>query len=150
MIAVADMTLREAAAADAESIWLWRNDPASRAASGDGAHIDLTTHRAWLARTLADPDRRLLIGEAGGRSVGMVRFDRVEGGWRVSLNLAPEARGQGLGRRLLAQGVEAMARQRLVADIRPENHASVRTFAAYGFVQIGEAGGFLQFVREPS
>ena len=40
--------------------------------------VSWPTHRAWFEIALVDPDRRVLIGEADGEPVGVLRFDVVE------------------------------------------------------------------------
>lgn len=58
----------------------------------------------------------------------------------VSVYIAPEARGQGVGRQLLAALIassEAHNMWTLQAGIFPENHASVRLHESLGFRQVG-------------
>ena len=60
----------------------------------------------------------------------------------ISVALAPEHQGRGLGRRLIAAGTEATLNtrgvQRVIAMIRPTNVASVRAFEAAGYTLVGE------------
>jgi RimJ/RimL family protein N-acetyltransferase len=141
--------MRMATIADARLLWAWRNDPASRAASLDGAEIPYGEHEAWLAAALVDPARTLLIGVLpGGESVGMVRFDRFEGGeTRVSINLAPEWRGRGLGTALLRLAVATRADERLRAEVRAANAASLRLFERCGFACLSEGDGVVALQR---
>ena len=141
------LSLRPATMADAPAVWTWRNDAGSRAASLNEDEISYPEHEAWFAAALADPDRALLIGvEAGGEAVGMVRFDRVEGGdTRVSINLAPQWRGQGLGTALLRLAVGTREDERLRAEVRVANEASRRLFERCGFACVGESDGVMAF-----
>lgn len=146
MIATEPVRLRRATEADAEVIREWRNDPATRAMSIDQDPVPLPQHLAWFHRALEDPHRVLLIAEQEGTPVGMCRFDVAEDGAQaeVSINLAPERRGRGLGSAVLSGALRALVEtgsgiRRVTAVIRPENVASVRLFESLGFVRVSDA-----------
>ena len=146
--------LRRATADDAERVWLWRNDPGTRAVSQQHAPVPWPDHSAWWARAIAAPERDLFIVEQAGRPVAMVRFDLTgAGAAEVSINLAPETRGRGLGKEVLAAGCEAVSAARgpirLEAAVQAGNHASRRIFEALGFRRSAGLGedGFDRYVR---
>ena len=153
------ITIRLAVVEDSPLLYAWRNDPASRAASSSTREVPWNEHEAWLARVLESGDHRLYLAEladpgAGDTAVGTVRFDvRPDGASAdVSINLNPDFRGMGLGLPVLSaaiatfdeSGDEPLA---LHAVIRPANDASIRLFAATGFVPAGEDGTMLHFWR---
>ncbi|CAA7623559.1 UDP-2,4-diacetamido-2,4,6-trideoxy-beta-L-altropyranose hydrolase [Magnetospirillum sp. SS-4] len=147
-----NLTLRPATADDGEDLLAWRNDPDSRANSLDTAEVSRERHFDWLGHVLADPERTMLIGMLGGTKVGMARFDRCRPGeWRVSIGMAPTARGRGLGRSLLGFAIQALERRHgpglLIADIRAANRPSRRIFTACGFFQTDEADGVIHVQR---
>jgi len=149
------LTLRPASMADAERLLAWRNDPVTRAMSGGGEIVGMDEHLAWLGRRLVDAQTLLLIGELEGSARGMVRFDRAaSGAAEVSINVAPEARSQGLGFELLRVGCEAcLARgfaSCLTARIRPANRASLSIFEKAGF-RVSDAAdpAMLILTRDP-
>jgi ribosomal protein S18 acetylase RimI-like enzyme len=80
---------------------------------------------------------RVYSGEAGGSPVGVVLVARR--GWTsriAAMGLAPEARGQGLGRRLLGEAVEgARARGDRAVDLEviEQNTPAVRLYTSFGF-----------------
>lgn len=84
--------------------------------------------------------RVALIVEAGGRMVGVARYDRLTGpdGPRaeVAFNIADEFQGRGVGSVLLehlaAIGAEAGV-QEFVADVLPQNHKMMSVFTDAGF-----------------
>jgi L-amino acid N-acyltransferase YncA len=140
-----EVSLRRATPDDARRIWEWRNEPTARQASRQPEAISWEDHAAWFVSALAA--RIMLIGEHEGRAIGMVRLDPFDGGWRTSINLAPEARGQGLGRPLLAAAL-THAPGPFVAEIRHGNAASERIFQDCGFAKTGDEGEFGQYRRD--
>lgn len=146
------LDLRLADEDDGEDLFNWRNDPVTRANSLDTAEVVRSEHFAWLARTLADRERLILIAQEDGCKLGMVRFDTCRPReWRVSISVAPHARGRGLGRPLLAMAIMRLERQWgkgvLTAEIRAANAASQRIFSACGFTLADEADGVMYFRR---
>lgn len=141
--------LRRATIDDALDVLRWRNDPHTRAMSRDDSMLEAQAHLDWFARAVEDPDRLLLIGEHAAASVGMVRFDRLDQAWEVSINIAPEARGQGHGAPLLGAGLAAFAAAHpgveVLAVIRPDNAASLRLFEGLGFRPAGGDGDLMRF-----
>lgn len=136
-LAAPALTLRPVTADDAEQLLRWRNDATTREMSVHQNEVTPADHRAWLANSLANEARALLIAEHEGRAVGVVRLDREKHGeWEISLTVAPEARGQGHAVSMLRAG-ELRARElgvlRLVARIRPENERSIRAFKTAGY-----------------
>lgn len=130
--------LRCAGHEDGRLVFDWRNDVATRAASLQTDPIPWPVHELWWKASLGRADRTLIIGEdAWGRPVGLVRFDAADGRWLVSIQIAPDRRGQGWGRALLEGALvrmsEKRAAYRFMAQIKPENEASRRLFATCGF-----------------
>jgi UDP-2,4-diacetamido-2,4,6-trideoxy-beta-L-altropyranose hydrolase len=133
------VSVRPAGLADADRILGWRNAPATRAVSGDGEEIAAADHRAWFARVLADGDRHLLIGEKDGAGIGCLRFDCGGDRATVSIFLAPERIGEGLGPPLLAAGMAwlaaaAPACRWVEAEVKAGHDPSHRLFLSSGFV----------------
>ena len=135
------MRVRPARLEDAERLLTWRNDPETRRASFSTEAIARPDHLAWLARRLADPGVALLVGEEpDGVPVGQVRLDRAGDAALVSIVVAPEARGRGVGARLLGAAVRdrplPVPVRALRAEVRPDNPASLRIFAHAGFAEV--------------
>lgn len=146
------LSLRPATAGDGEDLLSWRNDPVTRANSLDTAEVGRDHHFAWMARALGDPERVLLIAERDGGKLGMVRFDRCcPGEWRVSISVAPAARGRGIGLALLSAAILRLERQHgpavLYAEIRAANRPSQRIFEACGFVRDDSDDGVFYYRR---
>jgi UDP-2,4-diacetamido-2,4,6-trideoxy-beta-L-altropyranose hydrolase len=137
-----ELRLRLVRETDCRLLFEWANDPVARAASFHGAEISWEDHVCWFRERLQDPQSIIYIGEnAAGEPVGLVRF-QIKGVRAVlSVNVAPEFRGQGWGRGLIAFGTRSMVRtgsvRRVDALVKPDNQASVRLFEASGYRRAG-------------
>lgn len=140
-----NVTLRPATADDAERLFDWRNDPDTRANSGDTREIDWPEHVAWLNRALSDPARRIFIVEAVGRPVGTIRADRRNDIWELSWTVAPEARGRGFGRTMVRTLIGRLSGT-IHARVRRENGPSRRIAEAAGMIQERDDPEMIYFV----
>lgn len=145
--------IRQALVQDAYALWLWANDPETRAASHSRQPIPWTAHVRWVNEQLASPNALILIAESGGgQPVGSTRFDSSDG-WksaRLSYVVAPEARGRNISRTMLVEAIDFLRAQKrpgaIVADVMPDNERSLSVFRALGWQDIGpETGGDRRF-----
>lgn len=130
---------RRALLTDARTLFDWRNHADTRANSRETAAISWDDHANWLERTLLREDRQLfIIEDALGHGIGTVRWDRLsQGDWEVSITVAPEHRGRGMGYAVLQAGERALETPnpcRLLASVHVENEASGRLFRAAGYL----------------
>ncbi|QRP45829.1 GNAT family N-acetyltransferase [Amycolatopsis sp. FDAARGOS 1241] len=147
------LAAREAVEADAELLLAWRNDPRTREASRSTGVIALADHVRWLRGVLASPDRLLLVISEGEQPVGTVRFDReAPGEWEVSITLAPESRGRGLSREVLAEGEQALSERHevraVLAAVHEDNAASAALFEGAGYVESAPAEAGFRWLRK--
>ena len=133
-----DLVLRPVTAADAQLLYAWRNDPETRRASRQDDVVKWRDHEAWLSDVLASHLHVMRLAEVVGRPVGVVRADRIDDRWELSWTIAPDARGQGFGRRMLTKFVAGLDGP-LGATIRNDNVASAKMAAAAGFSCSGPA-----------
>ena len=117
--------LRPATLEDARILFEWRNDPQVRAASHNQSEISFEDHLTWLEGSLANPDRKLYIAEEDGVSVGTVRSDWVENAYTLSWTVGPEARGRGVGKRMVSLLVKQI-REPIRAEVKVGNLASMK------------------------
>ena len=136
------LQLRPAQAKDARDLWNWANDPGTRAASFNPGEISWESHLAWLDKQLTSSSVALLLVESSLGRLGSVRFEtnpRVPDESIISVNLAPEFRGMGLAPLILESGIDVYCAQgptrTIVAWIKPDNTASIRTFTRAGFTR---------------
>lgn len=153
------ITIRQARSADIEILWLWRNDPVTRGASRTTEAIAWTVHERWFASVTSNPDRHVLMAEADGSPVAMIRFDRLKAEpstYNISINVRPDSRGFGVGRRVLSAACAEFAAvhgaARIVAGVHERNEASRRLFEVCGFALVApaDAQGFASYVLDTS
>jgi UDP-2,4-diacetamido-2,4,6-trideoxy-beta-L-altropyranose hydrolase len=145
--------LRRAAMVDARALYSWANDPVTQAASFRSEPIAWEHHTDWLRARLDDDATTLFIGVSSQGAVGQVRFDRSRDVDEISIGVAPEQRGLGVGRLLLRAALRWHARNApgvmIRARVRLENTASQRMFDEAGFRNVAGTNDALGFVLDP-
>jgi len=137
------VSLRPVTAADARRLWELRNEETVRRVSFGPEPIPFDRHQRWLAARLTEAAAPMfMIDTPDTGDVGYVRFDAVEGELHVSVALAPEARGRGLGPEALRAAMHAVRarglRRPVLALVRRDNARSLGAFLRAGFVPAGE------------
>lgn len=134
------ITIREAQPEDSKDIWIWRHDKTTREMSISTDAVDWDSHSDWFETSLLDKNTFLYIGflESDKSKVGICRYniDPEKNVARVSINLNPEKRGQGLSCTLLAGSMEMLFREKkidLTATIKKHNKPSITCFTKCGF-----------------
>ena len=134
------VTLRPATVEDCKQVWLWRNDEQTRQASFDSSPIPWATHEQWFLDSLRNRRRKMYVIVAGDQPSGVARLDLDGGQATVSIHLAPECRGRGLGPAALrALGDLAFGDpglDGLRAFVKAGNRASLSAFQKAGFVPV--------------
>lgn len=134
------INIRPASMDDALDVLRWRNDWHTRAMSTNCGLIEEATHLSWFERALNDENRVIVIGTQASKSIGMVRFDRLgsENDWIVSITLAPEERGKGLSKLLLAGAMASLSNAHphanLLAEVKVVNTESKKLFESLGYL----------------
>jgi RimJ/RimL family protein N-acetyltransferase len=122
--------LRPAAFDDAERLLAWRNDPVTRANSRRQHMLN------WdeLSAVPSGVTRETYIAESDGTAVGTVSLDYADDECELSWTVAPEARGRGIGRDLVAAAIATARAPSLIAMIKPGNTSSRRIAQSLGFI----------------
>jgi ribosomal protein S18 acetylase RimI-like enzyme len=133
------MIVSRAAELDDEA-WLLelQREPRTRRYSNDPKPPAPEDHHRWLARTLSDADRLLLVAETESERVAMLRLDRRGAADRVSIAVHPSHHRRGLGAALLAVATRLSPGRPLEAEILPGNDASLALFKGAGYRKVGE------------
>lgn len=134
------VTLRVATHSDAAQLLAWRNDVATQLASLVPDEVSLEDHMAWFEKALASTARTIWIAESGNAAIGTARLDVTPERQELSWTVAPEARGKGLGKVIVAAAL-AQTSGPIRARIRPENKASQAVARACGFTRVYVQGG---------
>lgn len=116
----------------------WQRFPETRRYALNAEPPTAEEHRRWFAGKLASDSDWFLLAETGDGPAGFVRLD-----WRgdtagfpiflISIATAPGHYRRGIGRAMLKAARLLAPRARLLAQVLPENAASVRLFESLGY-----------------
>ena len=139
-LAQASVQLRTATAEDTRLLFDGRNAERVRRCSLNQEPIRWADHQAWLAATLVNPRRLLLIAQGPDGPVGVLRYDRDGQRAEVSVYLFEGCFGLGWGRVLLACGEDFVKTYwpdlvALDAQVLAANQASMALFREAGYAQ---------------
>ena len=128
---------------DCEDVYAWRSDSISRSMFFNNSTHSIEEHRDWFESSLININRKLYIGELATSKIGICRFElnTTDSFVEVSINMNPQSRGSGLGKRFLTSSVEQYLKSNqydLLAKIKPDNLASLRIFKSSGFMPISK------------
>lgn len=136
------VNVRQATMDDALDVLNWRNDAETRRNSFESGIVNKEAHIRWFQSAIENPSRMMLIGFTPGTKVGICRFD-IESydnnESEVSINIAPQMRAKGVGKKLLVAAIDAYREvydARIFAEIKPQNTASIQLFKSVGFEKI--------------
>jgi L-amino acid N-acyltransferase YncA len=133
----------------------WRNDAETRANSKTAEMVSAEDHARWMEFNVKQgyPTHIVMIAETeADGSIGVVRFDVANKDvmtYRVSITIAPNSRNQGLALLVLSQACRIMQEYTLLAEIKCDNQASLKTFERCGFAMTGKTDNLETFRREP-
>lgn len=138
------MKLREATYDDWKLLLEWRNDPSTRENSFTQEEIPEHIHKLWFNDSLSNPYRKIYIFESNLIPVGTLRSDYfLNDEYILSWNIAPLQRGKGYGVKILELFLQNKT-GKFIAEIKPENIASIKMVKKNGFEQIDE----LKYVKK--
>ncbi len=135
--------LRPATPADEALILEWQKFPGARRFARNPDVPDKATHAAWMQATLEDPEILLNVIECNGHAAGVLRLDRRPhrdelAAFEVSLLVAQDHYRTGIGKAALALARRLVPGAVLLADIHPENVASLALFQGAGYMPDSE------------
>ena len=133
--------IRKATMDDAGLLFKWSNDPVTRENSFNSKVISLDEHLAWLKSKLEASDSFIYILIHLHDPIAVVRFEKNTE-TVIGINVAPEARGKGYSSACIELACEHYKLQygdSILAYIKTENIASVKSFKKAGFVLLSES-----------
>ena len=132
------MQLRKAIFDDWKILLDWRNDPITRENSFETGEVSEQTHKLWFNDSLLNPYRKIYILEDYNTPVGSIRSDNVSTNqYILSWSIAPNQRGNGYGTKILELFLQDKTGD-FIAEIKPENIASIKMVQKNGFNQLDE------------
>ncbi|MCS6625265.1 GNAT family N-acetyltransferase [Roseibacterium beibuensis] len=140
-IVTARLKLRSARADDLEAMHAVLSDPRATRWWSTPPHESLEQTRVWLDSMIANgPDQPDFVIERNGVVIGKAGFWKLP---EVGYILHPDHWGQGFAAEAVAAAISHVFAIRgiddLIADVDPENAASIRLLERLGFVRTGFA-----------
>jgi UDP-2,4-diacetamido-2,4,6-trideoxy-beta-L-altropyranose hydrolase len=128
---------------DCRLLWEWANDPEVRMNALNRGRIPWEDHVNWFRERLKDPCCvHFCAFDTEDRPIGQIRFDLKGEDAEVDVSVDRSMRNRGYGSALIRVGVEKISRKskpgNILARVRTENTASIRSFQKAGFVIDGE------------
>jgi len=150
-----DIKLMPATMADANMLLRWRNDPEAKKASHNMEDVNKEDHIAWLSKVIDDPGRQLLVAWQRTpndiyRAIGTMRADytTLKNCYELSWTVAPETRGKGVGKIIVAMLTKQLANKDISAKVKKGNVASMQIALFAGMRYTGEGkDGILHYYR---
>lgn len=127
--------------ADIDFIVAVRNDPETRRNSR-------RQHELTWQDLIGAPNggtRETLVAKQDETNVGYVHLDRLDGLCELSWVVAPSYRGNGIGTKMVSAALLSAARSEIIAEIRPDNVASILIAKRCGFQLAERHDDFLLF-----
>ncbi|MGX1022908.1 GNAT family N-acetyltransferase [Psychroflexus sp. MBR-150] len=129
--------LREIIQEDVKVIYNWVNDSTTRQNSFNSNEINFEDHINWFKSRLNNPNSDYYMCYYKEIKSGIIRFDIEDNTSTIGINISPKQRGKGLSSVFLNLSIKSHLKkhsnQTILAYIKPENEASIRTFKKAGF-----------------
>ncbi|HMO61134.1 MAG TPA: bifunctional UDP-2,4-diacetamido-2,4,6-trideoxy-beta-L-altropyranose hydrolase/GNAT family N-acetyltransferase [Ferruginibacter sp.] len=134
----ASLSFIKAAKEHLDITYQWAANATVRAYSFNQNPIPFQEHQDWYLQKIEQDSCVYLLAKLGDAFIGSLRFDIKEGKALISYLVAPEQHGRGLGKVLLAKGLNYFAQINTTAThatgyVLPQNTASVKVFERLGF-----------------
>jgi UDP-2,4-diacetamido-2,4,6-trideoxy-beta-L-altropyranose hydrolase len=149
------MFVRVAVQEDCHDIFKWRNDKHSVKMFRNPEPVAIEEHERWFNKILLKHTNKYLFIclNQKNEKIGVVRFDIKNNDAEISINIAPEMRGKGLGTDCLTETIIYSKKYLpnvalLIAKIKNINKASQKVFLSAGFNLIDEVDDYLIYSRK--
>ena len=117
--------------------------------------LTYSNHKFWLNTIIKDPYIDFFIGINEGFKIGVVRFnfDEINKFAELSININPNYRGKGLGKKLLLKSISKYLYKKqclIKAKIKNNNERSIKLFLSIGFLIVEKTSEltFLEYVNK--
>lgn len=129
--------IRKATLEDSPYVFVWRNNKETRANSITTKPVDWYDHIGWYAKKVFDKNTLMMIIEDE-TPQGMIRYDIDGIVAHVSINIASEARGKGIGSVLVEESMKFLPAtiKNIFAEIKADNVSSQKLFSKFNNIKI--------------
>ena len=141
-MSLSGLVLRPVREEDVDLLWKWVNDPDVRQSAFHSTSIPWEEHRKWFASKRRDPHcyQFIAINDLG-VPIGQLRFDISGDGAEIDVSVDKDERKKGYGSLLISLGIKELIQtvpvQVVHAYIKPDNHASIKSFQKANFANQG-------------
>ncbi len=134
-----DLIIREATINDAEILFNLSNEETVRENSINRNKIEWNNHIKWLKEKIESSNYIIFLFFDASKFIGQVKFEIEDNEAVISISIAKEFRGKKLSLALLQKGISRFLLnnknvEKIIAFIRPQNQASIKSFTKVGFV----------------
>ena len=148
---MSEIKLRPVTKEDADIILEWRNDNESRENSFSKDIISHDDHMSWFDKKMADEKCHMYMLTDDDVPVGHIRIDRVNDIGEISYMTAPDKRGMGYGRKIIAECEKVLPDgiSVLIGMTLKDNEGSVKCFTANEYSEFtgGNLNCYIKTVR---
>ena len=116
---------------DSQSIFDWRNDIDTRKTSIETNEVSWNDHMSWIKKKMDSEDCIMIIFGEEKENIGVVRLEKQDNLFEVSININPLYRKKGYGTTLLIESESFLSGYNevcLQATIKESNLASIAVF----------------------
>lgn len=125
--------LRLIEAADEARIYGWQSSPGVRRFCRNPQVPTSEEHHHWMSARLIEQAEVTLVVECGTEAAGLIRLIPLGEDYELSVLIAPNMQGRGVGAAAIALACELVPAATLYASIAPANTASIKLFEREGF-----------------
>ena len=120
----------------------------------DSEKVSIEEHRNWFDNLLIDKSNRAYIVEENKIPSGVIRFQPIQkdsSKYDVSINIAPEKRGKGIGKFLLMNGIKKLKMDKnnckfIIASVKKINKNSNFLFKSCGFKKYSDNDELIEYI----
>ena len=128
------VTFRPVSPTDSDLMFKWQFHPETRRFANQSKAPVREEHDAWFSRRMANPESLLYMIELAGKPSGVLRLDREsDGAWLVSIYIAPNSYGRGIGGAALVLAHTIWPYHEFRAEVLEGNAISHKLFAGAGY-----------------
>ncbi len=134
------VTVRDVTIDDAHLLFEWQNLPETRRYANNTDKPEFSGHLSWLQEKISNPSSYIWMIEHEGEPSGVIRLDGRHGvgdddGLLISIYIAPSKFRLGIASCALRIAQRVFSGNLLIAEILPQNDASLALFNKAGFVR---------------